>query len=172
MKLSIKFILVIGLLLVGGSKLFEKEIYELTPEVRGTLTQDGSPMIAQSVEIQVGALGEINKYQTETDGNGQFYFAPISEKKLMKPSFLDQKYVGIALTTTLDDNKKITLWESTISGYKLQEFVKENMAELKCDVSTPLKYYIFSKDENNNDDYYVYSHCQLKGYTDSGLDED
>lgn len=172
MELSVKLIFVIGLLLVGGSKLFEKEINELTPEVRGTLTKNGNPVVSQSVEIQVGALGEINKYQTETDGNGQFYFAPILEQKLMKPSFLDQKYVGIALTTVLDDNKKITLWESTISGYEVQDFVKRNMAALKCDVLMPLKYYIFSKDENNNDDYYVYSHCELHGYTDSGLDGD
>lgn len=152
--------------------MFGKEIYELTPEIRGILIQEGVPMVAQRVEIQVGALGEINKYQTETDKTGQFHFAPIIERKLLGSRFFEQKYVAIALTTILDDNKKITLWESTISGYKVKDFVKKNMAELKCDVSMPLKYYIFSKDENKNDDYYVYSHCQLTGYTESGIDED
>lgn len=43
------------------------------------------------------------------------------------------------------------------------------MANLACDTENPLKYFAFSIDDEENDDYYVNSQCNLFGYIDSDL---
>ncbi|MCV6020283.1 hypothetical protein OFO93_27615, partial [Escherichia coli] len=73
------------------------------------------------------------------------------------------------LVAELSNDESTIIWEGSFDGYKIEDYVKNNMANLSCDTENPLKYFAFSIDDEENDDYYVNSQCNLFGYIDSDL---
>ena len=160
------------LLFLGSSSLVGKEVYQYTPEIHGVLTQSGTPMNDQEVILRVGVRGDIQEFIARTDDQGRFSFQSVQETKPTSSSFLDQKYVLVFLKTYLKSGEEITIWESSIDGYEIDDFARKNMNNLNCEVTNELYYFAFSYSENGDDDTYVYSQCRLFGYVDSGIYEE
>lgn len=149
-----------------------KEIYEYTPDIHGVLTMRGAPMMRQKVTLKVGVRGQVQEFSDTTNEKGEFNFHAVQENKILSPSFLDQKYVVVFLKTYLESGEEITIWESSIDGYEIDEFVRDNMRNLICEVTDKLSYFAFSYSGNNEGDTYVYSQCKLFGYVETGIYED
>lgn len=155
-----------------GEKILNREQgNQYTPQINGILTKKGKPIDNQKINLSIGlsASGKSIDLSTFTDSNGQFEFSPVYEKKEIVKVPLIEHYVTIVLTAELDIDKSIIIWESSFDGYEIEDYVKNNMANLVCDAANPLKYFAFSIDDEENDDYYVNSQCDLFGYIDSDL---
>ncbi|WP_182010772.1 DUF6795 domain-containing protein [Vibrio sp. B1FLJ16] len=172
MKLSILFMLLLLFVFMGSGQLKGKENFKYTPNIHGVLKMHGAPIPHQKVILKVGFRGQIREFSDTTNEKGEFNFHSIQETKILSPSFLDQKYVVVFLKTNLDSGEEITIWESSIDGYEIDDFVRDNMANLTCEATDKLSYFAFSYSRNNEADTYVYSQCKLFGYVDTGIYEE
>ncbi|HHX8439713.1 TPA: Ig-like domain-containing protein [Vibrio diabolicus] len=155
----------------GESILNNDKVNQYTPQINGVLTKKGKPINNQKVSLSIGlsASGKSIDLSTFTDSNGRFEFSPVYENKESVKIPLIEHYVTIVLTTELDIDESVIIWEGSFDGYEIEDYVKNNMANLVCDAANPLKYFAFSIDDDENDDYYVNSQCDLFGYIDSDL---
>ncbi|MGR4989420.1 DUF6795 domain-containing protein [Vibrio rotiferianus] len=148
-----------------------KSEQQYSPQINGRLTNNGEPIGDVCVFLNIG-LSAYNKsldFTTFTDHNGQFSFAPVSEKTPLLNTPLIEHYVTIAVSAELDSENRAIIWEGSYDGFDLEDYLIQNMKSLTCDITNPLKYFAFSIDEDGNDDYYVNSQCDLRGYMDSDL---
>ncbi len=172
MKTNAIIAVVILFSFIGSSHLVGKEILKYTPNIHGVLTMKGVPIALQKVILKVGFRGQIKEFIDTTNEKGEFNFNAVQESKMLSPTFLEQKYVVVFLKTYLDSGEEITIWESSIDGYEIDDFARDNMGNLICEVTDKLFYFAFSYSQNNDADTYVYSQCKLFGYVDSGVYEE
>ncbi|HHX8669795.1 TPA: DUF6795 domain-containing protein [Vibrio alginolyticus] len=135
------------------------------------LTKKGKPLSSLKVSLSIGlsTSGKSIDLSTFTDSTGRFEFSPVYENKNIISTPLIEHYVTIVLVAELSNDESTIIWEGSFDGYKIEDYVKNNMANLSCDTENPLKYFAFSIDDEENDDYYVNSQCNLFGYIDSDL---
>lgn len=156
----------------GRGQLLGKEIFNYTPNIHGVLTMHGKPLTMQKVILKVGFRGQIKEFSDTTNEKGEFNFLAVRENKILPPSFLDQKYVVVFLKTCLESGEEVTIWESSIDGYEIDDLVGDNMGNLTCEVTDRLSYYAFPYRGNNEGDTYVYTQCKLFGYAETGIYEE
>ncbi len=152
--------------------MLSRKIFNYTPNIHGVLTRHGTPIPLQKVILTVGFRGQVREFSDTTNEQGEFNFLAVQESKIISPSFLDQKYVVVFLKTFLDSGEEVTIWESSIDGYEIDDFVRDNMGNLTCEVTDKLSYFGFSYSRNNEADTYVYSQCKLFSYAETGLYEE
>ncbi|UTV27570.1 DUF6795 domain-containing protein [Photobacterium atrarenae] len=151
---------------IGGSELFKKETYELSPEISGKLLNNGNPYSHHRVTLLIGALGDVEELNTITAVDGTFHFPKINKEKLFKPGMFDQEMVSIAITA--GEERQYKIWRSFLFGYKTPKFVKENLQKLECDINSDIKYFIFKSETGNPDGDEIHSICNLTGFIESG----
>ncbi|ALR93417.1 hypothetical protein K08M3_06200 [Vibrio alginolyticus] len=153
------------------SKLNDEHVNQYTPKINGVLTKKGKPLSSLKVSLSIGlsTSGKSIDLSTFTDSTGRFEFSPVYENKNIISTPLIEHYVTIVLVAELSNDESTIIWEGSFDGYKIEDYVKNNMANLSCDTENPLKYFAFSIDDEENDDYYVNSQCNLFGYIDSDL---
>ncbi|WP_240703814.1 DUF6795 domain-containing protein [Vibrio rotiferianus] len=156
---------------IGETKLPHTENLQYTPQINGKLTNKTEPIGDQNVYLRIGlsAYGKSLEISTKTDNDGRFSFAPVSGEQNSLNTPLIEHYVTIVVSVELDSEKTVVIWEGSYDGYDLDDYLIQNMKNLNCDVTNPLKYFAFSIDEDGNDDYYFNSQCELRGYMDSDL---
>ncbi|EOB2873634.1 DUF6795 domain-containing protein [Vibrio vulnificus] len=145
--------------------------YQYTPQINGVLKNKGVPIENQKVNLSIGLSesGRKINLSTITNEDGEFEFSPVVEDKNQVRFYLAECYVNVVLTAKLSLKETAVIWEGYFDGYEIEDYLKNNMSTLVCDVANPLKYFAFSIDDEENDDYYVNSQCDLFGYIDSGL---
>lgn len=155
----------------GDFMLNDVQGYQYTPEISGVLSNKGSPIENQLVNLSVGlsVSGKSLDFSTITNSDGRFYFSPVFEEKEQVNIPLIEHYVTIVLTANLDSDSTVIIWEGSYDGYEIEKYLIDNMSNLICDITNPLRYFAFSIDEDQSDDYYVNSQCDLFGYVDSDL---
>ncbi|CCO45853.1 hypothetical protein VINI7043_12201 [Vibrio nigripulchritudo ATCC 27043] len=141
--------------------------YKLTPEVKGVLLLEGNPISGVEIELTVGAMEKVRTHSTRTDDEGRFHFHELSEGKLLSPSIFDEQLVSVSIEAEYRGNS-VKIWRTVTAGYDLKPFMLDNMPHLTCEIDSDLKYFVFSKDSNGNDDYEVHSICDLIGSIESG----
>ncbi|EOX3959811.1 DUF6795 domain-containing protein [Vibrio alginolyticus] len=153
------------------SKLNDEHVNQYTLKINGVLTKKGKPLSSLKVSLSIGlsTSGKSIDLSTFTDSTGRFEFSPVYENKNIISTPLIEHYVTIVLVAELSNDESTIIWEGSFDGYKIEDYVKNNMANLSCDTENPLKYFAFSIDDEENDDYYVNSQCNLFGYIDSDL---
>ncbi|EGR2797659.1 hypothetical protein DU976_17565 [Vibrio navarrensis] len=178
MKQSSKLINIITLLLsltfsyqVYAMDILNKKVYNLTPKIQGNISENNIPIENLEVTLEVSALNETNEFKAITNKNGDFYFNPISISTIKKPSMFDQKMVSTSLTIK-NANHYRYLWRSYLPGYEILEFMSDNLANLRCDINSREKYFIFKSNKKNHDGYEVHTICNLHGGIESGYIEE
>ncbi|ELP6989251.1 hypothetical protein BST50_19095 [Vibrio vulnificus] len=145
--------------------------YQYTPKISGVLMDKGIPLENQLVILSVGlsASGRSLDFSTTTNSAGRFDFSPVFGREEIIKNSLIEHYVTIVLISKLDSENTVIIWEGSYDGYEIEKYLVDNMNNLICDITNPLRYFAFSIDEEHNDDYYVNSQCDLFGYVDSDL---
>ncbi|TOK03122.1 hypothetical protein CGI28_25205, partial [Vibrio parahaemolyticus] len=89
------------------------KVNQYTPQINGVLTKKGKPINNQKVSLSIGlsASGKSIDLSTFTDSNGRFEFSPVYENKESVKIPLIEHYVTIVLTTELDIDKSVIIWE-------------------------------------------------------------
>ncbi len=146
------------------------QVNQYTPQINGVLTKNGKPISNQKINFSIGlsAYGKSIDLSTTTDSDGKFEFSPVYENKVLVKLPIVEHYVTIVLSADLDVDETVIIWEGSFDGYEIEDYLKSNMSGLVCDAENPLKYFAFSIDDEEND-YYVNSQCDLFGYIDSDL---
>ncbi|EJC6745947.1 hypothetical protein QRC94_003644 [Vibrio vulnificus] len=143
---------------------FKKNEYVLSPEISGHLTQDGQAFSHRDVYLEGGFLKHRYNDKTQTDLNGYFHFEPMVHAQWLKKSPLNQaySYIGIYI---LIENEKTYLWESILGYEQPFNFIKNNLNNLNCNISTPdYLYYFKNPVVPNGVDLMLLSRCEIKGY--------
>ncbi|EHA1126764.1 hypothetical protein FG475_16740 [Vibrio navarrensis] len=144
--------------------LFKKNEYVLSPEISGHLTQDGQALANREVYLEGGFLEHRYNDKTQTDLNGYFHFEPMIHSQWLKKTPLNQAYSYIGIYIFIE-KEKIYLWESLFGYDQPFDFIKKNLKNLNCNLSTSEYLYYF---ENtivpNGVDFMLLSRCEVKGY--------
>ncbi|ELV8813546.1 hypothetical protein QNE21_004435, partial [Vibrio vulnificus] len=92
--------------------------YQYTPEISGVLSNKGSPIENQLVNLSVGlsVSGKSLDFSTITNSDGRFYFSPVFEEKEQVNIPLIEHYVTIVLTANLDSDNTVIIWEGSYDG--------------------------------------------------------
>lgn len=151
--------------------ILNKNLYKLTPKIQGNISENNLPIENLELTLEVNALNETIEFKARTNKNGAFHFDPISISSIKKPSMFDQKMVSTSLTIKNEINYKY-LWRSYLPGYEILDFMSENLADLRCDINSKEKYFIFNSNKKNHDGYEVHTICYLHGAVESGYIEE
>ncbi|EJC6745948.1 hypothetical protein QRC94_003645 [Vibrio vulnificus] len=120
----------------------KKNIYNLTPVVKGIIFHHGIPAINIEVTLEISALNDTKELKTHTNQNGEFIFESVSISTIKTSSMFDQKMVSTSLTIKRG-HEYTYLWRSYLPGYNILTFMSENLSNLICDINSKEKYFIF-----------------------------
>lgn len=142
---------------------------EYTPHVNGVIKYNGKPIKDHEVIFGINSEKINKEIVVITDEKGEFNFeAVLNEKDKSTESVFNEKRVSLYIVTEYD-GERVILWNSTLSGFVVSDFERNNLGNLNCDVENPMTSFVFRDGEGNSAPVYVYSQCSLFGYFESEI---
>lgn len=165
-------VLSVGLLILscevyaGVFGLGKKTEVHLSPEVRGSITRDGTPV--KGVEVY-RTLDYDKEYldRTHTDSEGRFRFPAVSIPSSRPGKLMDETRVRQVIGAVYA-GEKYMLWYHTPGGMTERTAVSQRLGSLHCDLMTPEKELLFRNHEKPDFPHAVFSICRW----DDGLEID
>ncbi|MCG9227606.1 hypothetical protein L3X65_00295 [Vibrio diabolicus] len=142
----------------------KKQLDEYTPNINGVIKKSGIPVRDHEIIFGINSEKINEELIIKTDKNGEFNFEAIYvEKDKNTEGIFHEKRVSIYIVTNYDD-KRVILWNSTLSGFVVSDFERNNLGNLNCEINNPISSFAFKDGEGNSAPVYVYSQCSLFGY--------
>ncbi|EOX4099420.1 DUF6795 domain-containing protein [Vibrio alginolyticus] len=122
-----------------------EEVQEYTPNIKGRITKNGFAIQDCIIELRIKSSNYSLKYICTTNKNGVFTFNSVVRKRKKILSIFDgifQKMLSIEISAVVD-NKKAIIWKGVSRQLSIEDNERENMSNLHCEVSNPIKKYDF-----------------------------
>ncbi|MFH4462255.1 DUF6795 domain-containing protein [Vibrio diabolicus] len=135
-----------------------QEIQEYTPNIKGRITKNGFAIQDCIIELRIKSSNHSLKYRCPTNEDGVFTFNSVLRKRRKVLSIFDgifQKMLSIEISAIVD-NKKAIIWKGISRQSSIENNERENMSNLHCEVSNPIKKYDFHSYGDS-----VLSQCEL-----------
>lgn len=157
-------LIVVGLVLVNSevsAGMFgfgKKTEVHLSPEVKGSITMDGTPVEGARV---YRTLDYDKEYfdEVRTDSRGRFNFPEKNIRSDRPAKVLDETRVRQVIGA-LVDGKKYLLWYHTPGGITVRSAVTNRLASLHCELTTPEKELLFRNIEKPEFPHAAFSICR------------
>ncbi|CAM3666923.1 carboxypeptidase-like regulatory domain-containing protein [Rheinheimera salexigens] len=113
----------------------KKTELELSPEIKGVVTQDGKPVAgAKVLRLLTYSDKEFND-STTTDEHGRFYLPTKKVKLKVSPMF--DTWASQILEVEYAD-KKIEIWSAGATSVLDYDSIKQLLSGIKCELSAPV----------------------------------
>ncbi|HGS5101669.1 DUF6795 domain-containing protein [Vibrio parahaemolyticus] len=143
---------------------FNKFKYTLSPEIKGTLVVDKTPLENVTVYLEASFLKNTYKRSSTTNELGEFNFKPVIHSQRFKESALNQTYSYIGIYTYINKEKKY-IWESQLNYVSPPIFIEDNLNNLYCEIENKeFRYFFKNINLDNARDLMVISNCNLNGF--------
>lgn len=145
----------------------KEDFYEYTPHISGKIFNNKKPIANQEIVFGINSEKVNKEIICKTDNNGSFSFNSIFvERDKETEVIFSEKRVSLYIITEYEEKRAI-LWNSTLSGFEVSDFERNNLGNLRCDLDSPITSFSFRNENANSAPIYVYSQCSLFGYFES-----
>lgn len=137
---------------------FKRYGVHLSPEVRGVITENGTPL--KNLEVY-RTLDYEKEYvdKTRTDSNGRFSFPEKVIKSSRPGKLLDETRTRQVIGLFYGD-KNYLLWYTTTGGTTPKRAISERLNTLNCDLTTPEEELVFENFEHPDFPHSAFSICR------------
>ena len=140
--------------------LFKKYDVHLSPEVHGTITNQGKPVVG--LEVSRGLTYGDNKELIDTsttDAKGKFKFAEKNIRSRKPGSMFDESRIR-QVVFTKNENKDFMLWYTQAIGIEPNKALTDRLQKLHCELTDPEQQFEFDSVEYPQSGYLVHSICR------------
>ena len=140
--------------------LFKKYDVHLSPEVHGTITNQGKPVVGLEVFRGLTYVGDeelIDK--TVTDNQGVFYFTEKNIRSRRPGSMFHEARIRQIIDVDYQDVRYL-LWATVMTGIAPNAAVSKKLTQLNCDLNDSEEYYEFNNIEYPDNAHGVESICR------------
>lgn len=137
---------------------FKRYDVELSPEVHGQVTEDGTPLEAISVSREVH-YDKSYTDETVTDKDGRFSFPPKAIRSSL-PGKLFAEPRTIQFIHAHVDGQHFLLWHAVTGSTEIPQAFRERLTKLNCDITNPEITHHFTNYEHPDFDHNVGSICR------------
>ena len=162
---------------------FKKKEAYLSPQVKGVIKENGTPLANIKVSRQLIYIDEVERVDhVETDDKGQFYFPEKTIMSRIASNPLAEQHVSQYIYVK-KENKTYQLWGTSQTAYEEVPEYSKKLAFLNCELTNQLFSFEFKRKEGVNmtyvstsicswdDDYlpfFLYDHDGKKYYINNG----
>ena len=161
---------------------FKKKEAYLSPQVKGVIKENGTPVANIKVIRRLIYIDEITRTDyAETDDKGQFYFPEKTIMSRIASNPLAEQHVAQDVYIERGD-KTYHLWDTSQTAYEEVPEYSKKLASLNCDLTNKLFTFEFKKEGFNrkyvstsictwDDDYlpfFLYDHDGKKYFINNG----
>lgn len=130
----------------------------LSPEVRGKITFEGTPMADLEV-YRTLYYGKEYIDKTLTDSEGAFHFPAKDIKSGLPGKLLDETRVRQVVGVHYEGDNYL-LWYTVLGGITPRGNLAEKLGSLACELTTPEKEHVFENYEKPSFPHGVFSICR------------
>lgn len=140
--------------------LFKKYDVHLSPEVHGTITNQGKPVVG--LEVFRGLTYGDDKEMvdsTSTDSEGRFSFTEKNIRSRKPGSMFDESRIRQVIVAK-GENKEYMLWYTQSIGFEPNKALTEHLKKLNCELGNSEEKIRFNSYEYPQAGYLVHSICR------------
>ena len=138
---------------------FKKKEAYLSPQVKGVIKENGTPLANIKVSRQLIYIDEVERVDhVKTDDKGQFYFPEKTIMSRIASNPLAEQNVAQDVYIKRGD-KTYCLWDTSQTAYEEVPEYSKKLASLNCDLTNKLYTFEFKRKEGVNMTYVARSIC-------------
>ncbi|EGQ8918045.1 hypothetical protein GJ207_00485 [Vibrio parahaemolyticus] len=143
--LSLTLVIILGFTLAFGYFFSGESVQEYTPNIKGRITKNETPIQDCIIELRIKSSNHLLEYRCTTNKGGVFKFNSVLIKRKKILSIFDgifQKMLSVEIFAIVD-KKKVIIWKGIFRQLSIGDNERENMSNLHCEASNPIKKYDF-----------------------------
>ena len=139
---------------------FKKYDVHLCPEVKGQILNQGKPLVGKKVIRFLSYVDQKERFDHGvTDEEGRFSLPEVNIRSKMPGNFMVE-HNTLQMIYIEQNNKKYTLWNSNLPGYKPISAYNRKLSSLHCDLISPDVSFEFANKANPQRPHYAGSICR------------